>query len=77
MDEENCIDLTPQQSVILNGIIVILTEFIDCTSSSESEEDEQYVMHLMGRKKKLPRLENYVENIVPAYSDQQFKPHFR
>ncbi|KMQ87441.1 nuclease harbi1 [Lasius niger] len=56
-------------------------EFIYLTSLSESEEESEdeleYIMHVMERKKKLPRLEDYVENIVPAYSGQQFKSHFR
>nr|XP_012233082.1 PREDICTED: putative nuclease HARBI1 [Linepithema humile] len=54
-------------------------EFIDFNSSSESEEDEDELEHVMCvvERRKLPRLKNYVENIVPAYSDQQFKSHFR
>lgn len=78
MNEDTFIDLTPQQTVILNGVAVILMELIDFTSSSESEEDElEYLMDVMGRREKLPKLKNYVENIVPTYSDQQFKSHFR
>lgn len=77
MDEDNFIDLTPQQTVILNGITVILMQVIDFTSSSESEDELEYVMDVIGRREKLPKLENYVENIVPTYSDQQFKSHFR
>jgi len=77
IDENN---LAMQRSVILRGIATILIELTNFTSSSESEEDEdelKHVMHVVKRKKKLPRLENYVENIVPAYSDHQFKSHFR
>lgn len=78
MDEDKHMDPAPRRILILDGIATILAELIDLTSSSESEEDElEYVLHAMKERKKLPRLKNYVENIVPAYNDQQFKLHFR
>lgn len=57
MNEDTFIDLTPQQTVILNGVAVILIELIDFTS--ESEEDElEYLMDIMRRREKLPKLKN-------------------
>jgi len=65
------------QQIIISQSISIITKIIDVTSS-ESEDDElEYVMRMMKNKTKWPKLKNYVENIVPAYSDQQFKSHFR
>lgn len=75
------IDPRAQRTAILHGIATVLMDLIDFSSSSENEDSEdeevEYVMQLMEKRKKLPRLENYVENIVPAYSNQQFKSHFR
>lgn len=76
MDREN-IDLLVQQVTIINGIITILRELVDFSSSESDDDEAEYAMHVAKRRKKLPRLENYVENIVPAYDNQQFKSHFR
>lgn len=71
-------NLISRRILILRGIATILMDLLDNTSSSEEDEDElDCVMHVMEKSKKLPRLENYVENIVPTYSDKQFKLHFR
>ncbi|KMQ83191.1 nuclease harbi1 [Lasius niger] len=75
-DMDNPINSAPHRIAILRGITTILTDFIDSTLSSESEDEIEYIMHT-NRREKLPRLENYVENIVPVYSDQKFKSHFR
>lgn len=82
MAGNNRINLSAEQIVIFNGITTILMELInDFTSSSESEDEQENVLFYTIEKKKplkkIRRLENYVENIVPAYSDQQFKSHFR
>lgn len=76
MDREN-IDPLVQQVTIINGIITILRELVDFSSSESDDDEAEYAMHVAERRKKLPRLENYVENIVPAYDNQQFKSHFR
>ncbi|XP_011860033.1 PREDICTED: putative nuclease HARBI1 isoform X2 [Vollenhovia emeryi] len=77
--EDNLIDPAPQRIAILNGITMILMELLDFSSSESEEEEEEleHVLHIVEKRKKLPRLENYVENVVPAYSDLQFKSHFR
>lgn len=75
MDGEN-IDPLVQQATIKNGTVAILRELL-VFSSSESDDEAEHAMHLAGRREKLPRLGNYVENIVPAYDNQQFKSHFR
>lgn len=77
-DINNNCNLVLRRILILRGIATILMDFLDNTTSSEEDEDEvECVMHVMEKPKKLPRLENYVENIVPTYSDKQFKLHFR
>jgi len=79
IDENMDIDLRAQRIAILRAITIILMDIIDFSSSEneESEDEVELVMQLMEKRKKLPRLENYVENIVFAYNNQQFKSHFR
>lgn len=76
MDREN-IDPLVQQVTIKNGIITILRELVDFSSSESDDDETEYAMHVAERREKLPRLENYVENIIPVYDNQQFKSHFR
>lgn len=80
IDKNIDIDLRAQRIAILRGITTILMDIIYFFSSSENEKSEdeiEHVMQLMEKRKKLPRLENYVENIVFAYNSEQFKSHFR
>lgn len=47
--------------------------------SSSSEDEIQVVTAARKRRKinKRPRLQNYVERVVPNYTAQEFKMHFR
>lgn len=49
------------------------------SSSEESEDDSEIeVLHcIKDVKTYITRLENYVEVIIPEYSNNQFKYHFR
>lgn len=49
------------------------------SSSSSSQEELQALECLDGlnRRMVIPRLENYVEQVLPALSGQEFKSHFR
>jgi len=55
---------------ILHGITAIVMEHINISSSEGEASEDENVMCVIKRKKKLPKLENYVENIVPACSDR-------
>lgn len=57
---------------------------LDLSSESESESEEvlnviipTQVSRLRGKRKKIIRIEGYVENVVPRFSARQFKEHFR
>ncbi|KAL6420744.1 hypothetical protein ACFW04_013865 [Cataglyphis niger] len=58
IDEDKHINLSPQRVAILRGIATVLMEFIDFTSSSASEEDEDELEHVMRaeeRRKKISK----------------------
>lgn len=52
-------------------------------SSSSSDEEDEAIMHTIlnvNKSKKLnkiPRLEGFVERVIPRYTAQEFKKHFR
>ncbi|XP_032690752.1 protein ALP1-like, partial [Odontomachus brunneus] len=75
MEDANRLGPALQRTTILNGVVLILKE-LDYFTSSESEDEMENLTPLVD-KRKLPKLENYVENIVPAYNNHQFKSHFR
>lgn len=55
-------------------------EILFSSSSDESEDESneyEYVTQLVITKNVVPRLKNYVETIIPQFSDRQFKAHFR
>lgn len=67
-----------------NTVVALITynlmENIYDSSESSSESDfEMELINEMRRQIKIPRIKckNYVENIVPFYSDMEFKTHFR
>jgi len=50
------------------------------SSSSEESDDDSEMLELavcVIDRKEVPRLENYVETVVPLFDDEQFKSHFR
>lgn len=55
-------------------------ENIIFSSSSEESDDDSEMLELavcVTDRKEVPRLENYMENVVPLFDDGQFKSHFR
>ena len=67
---------------VLNIVAVglrVMNQIIDSSSSESSSEDEelQVLERHLHRRTVVPRLENYVEHVLPALSDQEFKAHFR
>jgi hypothetical protein len=55
-------------------------ENIIFSSSSEESNDDTEMLELavcVTDTKEVPRLENYMENVVPLFDDGQFKSHFR
>ncbi|XP_043276044.1 putative nuclease HARBI1 [Venturia canescens] len=46
-------------------------------SSSESDDAEQIIVQRLKKRRKVCRVENYVEQVVPGLTTQEFKAHFR
>lgn len=72
----------------VNRAFQILWNFFDDDDDDDDEDDIVYenddtddlaMFFVLGKKiiNPIPRLQNYVEEIVPTYSDYQFKSHFR
>ncbi|KAF0700859.1 Uncharacterized protein FWK35_00035093, partial [Aphis craccivora] len=58
----------------------LVGEIIFFSSSEESENDDhdfELAVPFLTAKNVIPRMENYVEKIVPQFNDGQFKSHFR
>ncbi|CAI6372569.1 unnamed protein product [Macrosiphum euphorbiae] len=55
--------------------IIALMEYL---SSSDSEEDIEIIEHILSKKKNIiPKINNYITDVVHAYTDPQFKGSFR
>lgn len=65
----------------LVGLALQLVGDVLFFSSSEDSEDDDHDFELavpfVTAKNTIPRMENYVEKIVPQFDDGQFKSHFR
>jgi len=46
-------------------------------SDSEDEENELLLMTMINKKHFHVRNKNYVERVVPLYTDEEFQMHFR
>lgn len=67
-----------RKDIILTAVASIVRELIDTSSSSsESDEELEIVQRYTRKREHVPRVENYVEITVPAFTDEQFKAHFR
>lgn len=60
-------------------ILMSFEMFFDDEDSSYNMQIENIIMFLKYRINKNPilRLQNYVEEVLPSYTDLQFKSHFR
>jgi len=69
MDKRNLLVLAIQQV----GDIIF-------SSSSEESDDDSQILELavcVTDRKEVPRMQNYVETVIPLFDDGQFKSHFR
>lgn len=63
---------------------LILFDFFDDDESINHDEEYENILKILclvknttAFRKPIPRLTNYVEEVIPAYNDEQFKSHFR
>jgi len=73
--------------IITASYYYFLTILTELTNESDSENDsEELVQHFIniekslrirGKRRKIYRVEGYVENIIPRFCTKQFKEHFR
>lgn len=61
---------------LLTAVALIVRELIDSSSSSESDNEEFEIIERLNQRRNMPRLQNYVERILPALTNQEFKAHF-
>lgn len=67
-------------NIMLTAVAYITQELIDTSESSESDDEELVILEKevgKNQKREVPRVLNYVELTVPAFTDEQFKVHFR
>lgn len=58
--------------------IIVINEIFTSSSSSESSDEALDIFNdNYHRRRRIPRLQNYVENIVVRYNDVEFKENFR
>lgn len=75
-----CQKMMEKEIAILCLLILMLLEiFFDVEDSSCNIELENIIIFLNkhGIKNPILRLQDYVEKILPSYTDVQFKSHFR
>lgn len=67
-------------TIVSNEILKSILN-LDMNSESEDEMDELFYIlksfQLRGKRKKVVRIEGYVNNIIPRFTTNQFKEHFR
>ncbi|KAK3933187.1 Putative nuclease [Frankliniella fusca] len=75
-------DVNRQRALV--GINLILRHLIEDESESSSSDEELDILERflpdalpVRRRRKVPRLENYVEEVMPLWTDSDFKSHFR
>ncbi|XP_060874001.1 uncharacterized protein LOC132947783 [Metopolophium dirhodum] len=76
-------DNSNERDLVINNAIQQCCDIIFSSLSDDSEDDGneyEYVVHCLESietKTAIPRLQNYVETIVPQFNDGQFKANFR
>ncbi|XP_015514238.1 putative nuclease HARBI1 isoform X1 [Neodiprion lecontei] len=56
---------------------VRIIEEIFSSENSDDEEDILLLRNIANRRRKIPRIQNYIADVVNHYNDKQFKSHFR
>lgn len=62
---------------ILTVLALILQETNESSSSESDDEELDMLERMVNKRRKVSRVRNYVEEIVPALTDEEFKAHFR
>lgn len=62
------------KKLLLNSVLAV-RELID--SSSSDSDDEEFKIIRRNPRRKVPRIENYVEDVISASTKEEFKAHFR
>lgn len=62
---------------ILTVLALILQEINESSSSESDDEELDMLERMVNKRRKVSRVRNYVEKIVPALTDEEFKVHFR
>lgn len=73
---------------IVNNLLEIINDDFDSDDSdeydmiedSDDEMEWEYCnihLNLSFKKEPIPRLQNFVEEVIPAFTDKEFKSHFR
>ncbi|XP_039310273.1 putative nuclease HARBI1 [Solenopsis invicta] len=70
------------KNIIIATAIVMGTQLLkNCeysdTSSSDSEIEELLLLKKFAKRKKIQRIERYIEKVVSNYTNRQFQSHFR
>jgi len=62
-------------------ILALYIRELICSSSSDDDIEKFIILKnkdkRINKKRKVPRIRNYVETIVPELTSQDFKAHFR
>lgn len=69
-----------RKRILLFAVAGIVQELIDSSSESDDEDLQIIERNINIRKnvrRRVPRIENYVEEIVAALTEEEFKAHFR
>lgn len=63
----------------INFLALIVKDLIESSSSSSDSEEELDALYNLkiARWRKVPRLKNYVEEVIPRWRNKEFQSHFR
>lgn len=64
------------KNVLLSAEVLIVQDLIDSSSESD-DEDVKIIQRSINIRRHVPRIQNYVEEIVAAFTEEEFKAHFR
>jgi len=80
-EQYECLKMDEKEIVILCSLIAIFFEILfedeDSPSNTELLENIFIILNKHRIKNPILRLKGYVEDILPSYTDIQFKSHFR
>lgn len=62
---------------VLITLVLEVQDLVNASSSDSDEEEVVILQHIANKKRKVARVPNYVETIVPVLRSEDFKAHFR